>query len=61
LGPPIVTVLQGQGGQRLLPATLLLAGATLISVVFWVTVWSGVGLVTWNQYVLPLVRLVWPS
>lgn len=60
LGPPVVAVLLGEGRSRL-AAMLLLAGATLMSVVFWVTVWSGVGFLTWNQHVRPLVRMVWPS
>jgi hypothetical protein len=60
LGPPVVTPLLREGGCRR-SAILLLAGGTLISVAFWVTVWSSVGLVTWNQYVLPLARAMWPS
>ena len=60
LGPPVVAVLLGDERSRR-RAILLIAGGTLASVAFWVTVWSGVGLFTWKQYVLPLGRMVWPS
>lgn len=59
LGPPVVTVLLGDERNRRRDISLIASG-TLVSVAFWVTVWSGVGLFTWKQYVLPFVRMVWP-
>jgi hypothetical protein len=60
LGPPVVAVLLNDERSRR-RAILLVVGGTLVSVVFWVTVWSGVGLFTWKQYVLPLGKMVLPS
>jgi len=59
LGPPVVTVLLSdeRSRRRAIP---ILVGGTLVSVAFWVTVWSGVGFFTWKQYVLPIGRMVWP-
>jgi hypothetical protein len=53
LGPAIVTpLLQQEGNQK--SALFYLAAGTLLSVLFWVSLWSGVGALTWKQYVLPL-------
>lgn len=55
IGPPVITPILAKKNKPL-SALSYLAGGSLLSVVFWVTVWSGVGLFTWRQYILPLFR-----
>jgi hypothetical protein len=53
LGPAIITpLLQKEGNRK--SALFYLAAGTAFSVLFWVSLWSGVGALTWKQYVLPL-------
>lgn len=54
IGPPIVTILlrrQNNLSQNLFYITL----GTTLSVTFWVLIWAGIGLVTWDQYVRPFL------
>lgn len=57
IGPPVVALLLREE-ERARSTFFYLVIGTLLSVVFWVTVWSGVGQLTWNQYVLPLTRRI---
>ncbi|MBF0555894.1 MAG: hypothetical protein HQK96_15320 [Nitrospirae bacterium] len=54
VGPPIVTILLRR--EKSLSQNLLyIIPGTLLSVVFWVSIWTGVGIVTWNQFVKPFL------
>ncbi len=53
IGPPIITPILRKKGN-LGSSIFYLTTGTFVSVIFWVTLWSGVGLFTWEQYVKPL-------
>lgn len=55
IGPPVVTVLLSKKGSWK-SGFFYLSSGTLISVIVWVTVWSGVGKLTWNQFVRPVIQ-----
>lgn len=52
LGPPIITPMLEKRGSKKSRLFYLMSG-TFVSTAFWVTVWNGVGKMTWNQYVVP--------
>ena len=54
VGPPVVTLLLAKENWK--SRLSYLASGTLISVLIWVTIWAGVGELTWNQYVIPLIE-----
>ena len=55
IGPPIVTILVRENKTWPCNLKYILSGAFL-STAFWVPLWTGVGWLTWEQYVLPLWR-----
>ena len=55
IGPPLVTLLLRKKGNWKSSLSYLTSG-TLISVIIWVTIWAGVGKLTWNQYVRPIIQ-----
>lgn len=57
IGPPIVTLILREK-NNLKFSLFYLGSGTLISVLTWVTVWSGVGKLTWNQLIKPLLQTV---
>lgn len=60
IGPPIITLLLRK--QECRKANLFyLTSGTLISVLFWVTVWAGIGQFTWNRFVRPFAQTVTAS
>lgn len=57
IGPPIVAILlRKENNWR--NNLLYVVPGTLISVFVWVTLWSGVGTLTWNQYILPFYHRI---
>lgn len=60
IGPPIVTLLLRK--QECWKANLFyLTSGTLISVLFWVTVWAGIGQLTLNRFIRPFAQTVTAS
>ena len=57
VGPPIITPLLRKKGDWKSSMFYLFTG-TFVSVAFWVSVWSGVGVVTWKQYVIPAFKYI---
>lgn len=57
IGPPIVTILIRENKNWPCNLKYILSGSFL-STAFWVPIWSGVGWLTWEQYVLPLWRKI---
>jgi hypothetical protein len=55
IGPPVATLLLRKKGSWQSSLSYLTSG-TLISVIIWVTIWAGVGKLTWNQYVRPCIQ-----
>lgn len=55
IGPPVVTLLLRKKGNWKSSLFYLISG-TLISVIIWVTIWAGVGKLTWTQYVRPFIQ-----
>lgn len=55
IGPPVVTLLLRKKGNWKSSLFYLISG-TLISVIIWVTIWAGVGKLTWNHYVKPFIQ-----
>jgi hypothetical protein len=55
IGPPVVALLLRKKGTWS-ASIFYLASGTLISVTLWVTIWAGVGKLTWQQYVRPLIQ-----
>lgn len=54
VGPPVVTLLLRKKGS-ILSTIFYLTTGTFIAVGFWVTVMSGVGRLTWHQFVSPAI------
>ena len=57
IGPPVVTILLRRENNWKNNLLYIIPG-TFLSVFVWVTLWSGVGMLTWNQYVLPLYHRI---
>jgi hypothetical protein len=55
IGPPIVAILLRKKKNLKQNLSFIIPG-TLLSAVFWVSVWTGVGALTWNQFILPLLE-----
>lgn len=55
IGPPVVTLLLRKK-ENWKSSLFYLTSGTLISVMIWVTIWAGVGKLTWNQYVKPFIQ-----
>lgn len=57
VGPFIVALLLRKE-EKWKENMLYIIPGTLISVIFWVTVWTGVGVLTWKQFVVPLYNKI---
>jgi len=57
IGPPVVTLLLREKGKWPSSAFYLASGS-LISAGGWVTIWSGIGKFTWNQYIWPFMQTI---
>lgn len=55
IGPPVVTLLLRKK-ENWKSTLFYLVSGTLLSVSVWVTIWAGVGKVTWEQYVMHLIQ-----
>lgn len=55
IGPPVITLLLRKK-ENWKSTLFYLVSGTLLSVSVWVTIWAGVGKVTWEQYVMPLIQ-----
>jgi hypothetical protein len=53
IGPHVVTILLRRGNKLSQNLTYIIPG-TLLSAVFWVSMWAGVGFLTWDRLVKPL-------
>lgn len=60
IGPPVVTILLREKNKWQSSAFYLVTGS-LISAIGWVTIWSGVGKLTWDQYVWPFIQTLTDS
>jgi hypothetical protein len=53
VGPPIVTILLRKEANWKQNMVYILPGS-LLSVLIWVPIWTGLGEITWKQYIVPL-------